>query len=128
MSTRMSEAEGVDVTAVCTTCRKRQPAPQHVRCKRCCDAQRIRNKRYRDKQKLLRLPRRRPDRLVIRGETRIERCYREACEAVGRAIRYPPTAAALETVNHGRYLRYRRAVHAEYMRRLKAAGVYVEGA
>ena len=63
-----------DVTAVCTTCRKRQPAPQHVRCKRCCDAQRIRNKRYRDKQKLLRLPRRRPDRLVIRGETRIERC------------------------------------------------------
>lgn len=64
--------------------------------------------------------------LTISGETRIEKAYREADERVRRAFRPLPTAAALETSSHNMYLRYLRAVHAEFHRRLAAAGVEVE--
>jgi hypothetical protein len=76
-----------------------------------------------------RLARRMITRLTITGETRIERCLREAKEQVRKAWRpAAPPVVELYGTTHGHSIRrrYDMAVHAEFHRRLAAAGIAVE--
>lgn len=58
-------------------------------------------------------------------------CMRDAREAVHKAYRkanaFQPRASSYGTSNHAVRLKYDRAVHDEFAKRVKAAGLYVEG-
>lgn len=90
---------------------------------------RMAKRRYDKRHGIKRKPRLRKLRvLTFTGETRTERCYREAVEVARCRVGRTFGVAALETNLHDDYLRFRRAVQEEYVARLKAAGVPVEGA
>lgn len=64
-------------------------------------------------------------RTTVSGETAISRCMREAREAVPASLakwRNEPYGGR----NHSDRRRYDMAVHAEFMQRLRAAGIEVE--
>lgn len=130
---------------LCARCCTQQPAPGFAICPRCLATQRKANgkraakraaaRAVRQAERAAKIAAARPRvRVVsaIRGETLPQRLLREAVEYVRAAISGRrgkpgvPTTAGYGTIQHGARRRYDAAVHAEFHRRLKAAGVEVE--
>jgi hypothetical protein len=128
---------------LCACCCTRRPRPGSPRCAVCaavalaaCRRARAVKRGDRPARAAKRKPQRRPQQrrprsqLTIRGESAIERCLREARQAVRVAYgsKGIPSAAVYGTRSHGDRVAYDRAVHVEFVRRLQLAGIPVEGA